>query len=156
MRRRVFSEVGDFWHSPKAADWDMWLRIAARYPIGLVAHPLARYRIHHKMITAGQSWEMAYNACITVIERAITLNPERLEPLRDKAIACLCIRTGRILSGMGRLKEARSMFARAIQYWPVIPQAYLFWVTTLLGGKILGKLIQINRLRRRALVSWTR
>lgn len=47
FRREVLDEVGRFDPSIKYADdYDLWLRIASRYPIGYVDCPLARYRWH--------------------------------------------------------------------------------------------------------------
>ena len=47
IRREVLSKVGGF--DPKyviAQDYDLWLRIAERYPIDFIEEPLAKYRIH--------------------------------------------------------------------------------------------------------------
>jgi hypothetical protein len=45
--RTVFDEVGGFDERlSTAADWDLYCRIAARYPIGFIPEVLLRYRIH--------------------------------------------------------------------------------------------------------------
>ncbi len=45
--RHVFDRVGYFDEAERAADdWDMWLRIAARFPVAAVDEVVARYRVH--------------------------------------------------------------------------------------------------------------
>lgn len=47
VKREVFESVGGF--DPllsTAADWDMWIRIASRYPVGYIDEPLFKYRKH--------------------------------------------------------------------------------------------------------------
>lgn len=47
VRHDVFTEVGGY--DPRmsqSADWDLWLRLAARGPFDLVSEPLVRYRVH--------------------------------------------------------------------------------------------------------------
>lgn len=145
IRREIFEEVGDFWPSPKATDWDMWLRIAACYPVGLVDKPLARYRIHQKMITKDQSWETKHYTCVAVIERAVARNPNKLASLKSRAMANQCIVTGQYLLGQGDRFQARRMFVQAIHHSSLAPQVYLFLGVTFLGNKILKKLIKIYR-----------
>ncbi|MBN2304804.1 MAG: glycosyltransferase [Anaerolineae bacterium] len=46
IRRQAVLDVGGFSQQLRAAeDWDMWLRLAARYPFGVVNEPLALYRM---------------------------------------------------------------------------------------------------------------
>lgn len=57
MPRKVIQEVGGFDASLSVScDWDLYLRIALRYPVGFVAGPLLKYRLHganmHKNIRA--------------------------------------------------------------------------------------------------------
>ncbi|HEV2720211.1 MAG TPA: glycosyltransferase family A protein [Thermoanaerobaculia bacterium] len=45
--KAVAEEIGGFDPSlPRSEDWDFCYRIAARYPVGYVAEPLVRYRLH--------------------------------------------------------------------------------------------------------------
>ncbi len=45
IKREVLRSVGVFDEALAYEDWDMWLRIADRFPIGFVPERLARYRI---------------------------------------------------------------------------------------------------------------
>ena len=45
----IFDKVGEFDESPSllfGEDWEMWLRIAASYPLGVVHKTLALHRLH--------------------------------------------------------------------------------------------------------------
>ena len=47
VRRAVYEDLGGFDDRLVCAeDWEMWVRIAARYPVWYEAEPLARYRMH--------------------------------------------------------------------------------------------------------------
>jgi GT2 family glycosyltransferase len=52
FRRRSVDEVGLFDESLKAvADWELWLRIADKWPVFCIPEPLALYRIHSNNTT---------------------------------------------------------------------------------------------------------
>jgi hypothetical protein len=57
VRRAAFEEVRGFDESMStSADWDLYYRIACRYPVGFVPEILVRYRVHgsnmHKNVSA--------------------------------------------------------------------------------------------------------
>jgi glycosyltransferase involved in cell wall biosynthesis len=52
MRRHCIEEVGGFdQRFAPTDDWDLWLRIARRYPLGFMDEVTARYRVHHEMVS---------------------------------------------------------------------------------------------------------
>lgn len=52
IRRTCFDEVGVFDESlSPAADWDMWIRIAAQYPFAVVKEVLVHYRQHNSSMS---------------------------------------------------------------------------------------------------------
>lgn len=53
VRREVYEQLGGFdYRLPTCAeDWEMWVRIAAKYPIWYEVEPLALYRQHSRSIT---------------------------------------------------------------------------------------------------------
>jgi hypothetical protein len=63
-----------------AADWDMWLRLAARYHFVAVPSPQILYRVSASSMTA-HVWRQEA-ACLQVIERAFTQAPESLQHLK--------------------------------------------------------------------------
>lgn len=145
IHRSVFNKVGLFWPTPKLTDWDMMLRIAADYPIKLIPDVLARFRLHRSRVTESLSGEQAYGAGLAVIERAVSRHPERLSPLKNRALTQLCLSTGRMLARDNHLMEARKMFTRAIQFTPTNPVLYSYWLGSLLGGPVLETAIKVRR-----------
>ena len=85
VRREAFNEVGVFdeFVSP-AEDWDMWLRLAARYHFVAVPSPQVLYRVYSNSLSANV-WKMEA-ACLQVIERAFQQVPKSLEPLKKYSL----------------------------------------------------------------------
>jgi GT2 family glycosyltransferase len=53
VRRQVYERLGGFDHRLSyGEDWEMWVRIAASYPVAYVPEPLALYRVHSTSSTA--------------------------------------------------------------------------------------------------------
>ncbi|SRR6266550_51023 len=158
IRRDVFDDVGmlDETLVPCGEDWDLWLRIAARYPVGVVRLPLARYRVRRGSMSGVLNYEVGFQRFLTVIERAAAQHPERLGPLRNRARANLCIGTGMTLGRSGILLEARKMFAQAIQLRPAAVEAYVYWLGCLTGPRVLNAAIRLRRwVRRKRTLGWT-
>lgn len=85
MRRSCLGEVGVFDETLLGAgDWDMWLRIAARWPVICVPEPLALYRVHQTNTTnvIFKNRDM-YREHQRVLDKAAQLAP--YEPL-DKGL----------------------------------------------------------------------
>jgi glycosyltransferase involved in cell wall biosynthesis len=51
VRREVYERVGGFFGVTYGEDWEMWVRIASRYPIAYTPEVLAEYRIHAASIS---------------------------------------------------------------------------------------------------------
>lgn len=51
VRRTVYEELGGFYGVHYGEDWEMWLRISARYPVGYLPDALAEYRKHSNSIS---------------------------------------------------------------------------------------------------------
>lgn len=91
VRRRVYEEVGGFHPLLRCAeDWEMWVRIAARYPIAHLRAPLAVYRTHDASNTGRNircAADVAYNGL------AIELIAKHLPPGIADAVASQARRT---------------------------------------------------------------
>jgi cellulose synthase/poly-beta-1,6-N-acetylglucosamine synthase-like glycosyltransferase len=164
VRRDVFDEVGPFdcaghlgdpmnsgcatpgrWSRPWCTDWDMWLRIAARYPVRRDPETLAGYRIHDTMMSQYQSAMAMHQYRVATIERAVAFAPFVYGPARHRALAAQSFRMGRMLTEQRELLGARGMFLEAIRYSPGRVDAYLYLLATLLGNRVLSSLAELKR-----------
>lgn len=58
VRRACFESVGLFDETmPLGQDWDMWIRIVRRFPVGIVEKPLILFMRHGSSLTAGKVME---------------------------------------------------------------------------------------------------
>lgn len=90
VRREVFDAVGLFQEDPLrkwGEDWDLWLRIAARYQVGWIAEPLARIRVHAGSLTYQEDELISLRNHLEVIERACAFAPDVYEPERQSAVS---------------------------------------------------------------------
>ena len=72
VRRECFNTVGLFEETmPLGQDWDMWIRIAHRYPIGCLAEPLILFTRHSTSLTSGKLMER-YNSNLRIQSRYIS------------------------------------------------------------------------------------
>ncbi|MEQ9670966.1 glycosyltransferase [Coleofasciculus sp. G2-EDA-02] len=83
---KAFAEVGGFDQSLNAVeDWDMWLRLAARYEFVCVPSPQILYRISPNSMST-DVWKME-TASLLVIEKAFAQSPEPLDYLKRQVLA---------------------------------------------------------------------
>ncbi|MES2999084.1 MAG: glycosyltransferase [Pseudomonadota bacterium] len=54
VRREIYERLGGFFGVTYGEDWEMWVRIASKYPIAYVPEPLAEYRIHEESISGAK------------------------------------------------------------------------------------------------------
>lgn len=122
LRREVLDDVGLFCEDPLlrgTEDWELWLRIAARYPYALVPQALARVRMHAGKLTSRQDPRTACLAAIDVIERAYAFAPDVYGPVYRRALSLQFHRTILALASEGRRHEAQSLLAEAARYSPL-------------------------------------
>lgn len=151
IERRVFDEVGTFDESSLhriSEDWDLWLRIAARYPIKYIDEPLVEMRQHTGRKTQTMDLDAALESRLAIINKAVERTPERLGDLHDVARADLYVRIGRKWMSRGNRPRARTMFKTALQHQPTHLQAWLFGSSVFLPRavlRILGRLRAVYR-----------
>lgn len=122
VRREVYERLGGF--DPRirgyGEDWEMWVRIASRYPVFYEVEPLAVYRIRRDSLS-GRSVPSGAHA--DDMRRVIELNREHLPPDRADALsraaarnfALACLRRGhRFLKG-GRRRAALVQIREALR-----------------------------------------
>ncbi len=148
VRRDLFEQVGFFDDAPEARigeDWDMWLRIAARYPLGVVREKLATIRLHPDSMLARSSLAEKARALQKVVERAAAREPERLGRLERRASATIWYGAGVQSVRARRFDEARSYFRQTLRYrpWGLGALAYLLLFS--LGPDIAAAVLRIKR-----------
>ncbi len=114
VSRRVLEGVGAFDESPDLApveDWDLWLRIAARYPLACERERLATLRLHGDSFLASTPLSRRVLSIENVVARAYAREPVRLGPLRRVRAAQFLFRGRRRgLSSTSRIGGSRFFF----------------------------------------------
>lgn len=85
IRKQAFTEVGSFDKSlGNAADWDMWLRLAARYHFVAVPLPQVLYRQSSQSMSS--KIDLLASECLKVIERGYARAPESIQYLKKQSL----------------------------------------------------------------------
>jgi len=126
VRRRCFEECGGFDESlPLAQDWEMWLRIAARWEVSVVAAPLAIYRLHGAQRSRSQAEMRTWEA--EVLRRELSrgnLGGAWLRGAARRRLAWAHYRLGLLLAREGEAERAIEELRRAMALFPYQP---LIW-----------------------------
>lgn len=117
VRREVYEHLGGFddrlsW----TEDWEMWVRIAAHYPVWYDPSPLAVYRVHPASSTGRKA---RTGETVQDIRRAIEINREHLGALpperRDRAT-----RIAQRENALGVIRRARRMLSTGDLWAPLV------------------------------------
>jgi len=85
IRRQALIEVGSFDESlAHGEDWELWLRLAARYEFVAVSSPQILYRISSKSASF-DVWKMEAGS-LQIIEKAYAIAPESLQHLKRQSL----------------------------------------------------------------------
>src|SRR5919199_3452363 len=117
IRKQAFSEVGTFDESLRAAeDWDMWLRLAARYHFVGVPSPQILYRQSSHSMSCNIYRQEA--SSLEVIKRGFTMAPESLQRLKKRSLSNIYkYLTFKALEGYPRRRKG---LVAARLFWQVI------------------------------------
>ncbi|MEH1806175.1 glycosyltransferase family 2 protein [Nostoc sp.] len=122
VRRQCFDTCGVFDRNLRSfvEDWDMWLRIASRYPFKVMKEPLVYYRQHST--SASKNWEAMARSFEIVIEKAFSAAPPELQYLKNRSygFANLCLAWKPLQSRAQDWKIAASFRAKALSHYPWI------------------------------------
>ena len=146
VRRAVYEDVGGFDArlDGYGEDWEMWVRIAARYPVWYEPEPLAVYRVHSSSLSAGQ---LRSGQNVRQLRRAVELNRVLLPPEREQrissaaqaAIAGAALRRARRLLDGG---DMRGMWAQTKEAWRTDRSIELAARTTLLAAHLARRALR--------------
>src|SRR5690625_1599012 len=120
MRREVYADVGGFDETLRTAeDLDFHLRVAAHWPIGVVAEPLARALRGHDGLSSLDSTEDDY---IRVMERAAEAAIGRVpEALRKRALATAYVKNAEGCIWRRRYRDGWRLARKAWALGPPAP-----------------------------------
>ncbi|MBD2531228.1 glycosyltransferase family 2 protein [Nostoc flagelliforme FACHB-838] len=120
VRRSCFEVVGLFDRNLGSylEDWDMWLRMASRYPFKVVKEPLVYYR--QSSSSASRNWEAMARSFEIVIEKAFSAEASELQYLKNRSYgsANLCLAWKALQSSAQDWENAASFRAKALAYYP--------------------------------------
>jgi glycosyltransferase involved in cell wall biosynthesis len=143
VKREVYEELGAFYGVHYGEDWEMWARIASRYPFAYTPAILASYRRHENSIS-GKSFSSAQNLndlefVMKKINRFLPEHERKAALQRAKKFyAYYALRTAGVLWGKFRdSKGARMQMKKAWSMHQDISLAYQIL-------KMVGRLM-INR-----------
>jgi glycosyltransferase involved in cell wall biosynthesis len=152
VRRSVFEHVGYFNEAYEARigeDWDMWLRIAAFYPLGVVYGKLAFQRLHSESTMSSTTMKEKVRSLIGVVERVVNQDPERLSPLKHRALANVYYNAGVQLIKLGQYKDARGYFFSELKYRPLKIESWIYLLMSIMGPGLSKPFINLKQLLRK-------
>jgi|GEM_PF-1164371 len=138
--RRVFARVGVFREDPVLhlrSDHEMWLRIAARYEIGLIDEPLVRCRLHPGNSTRLENAALLLRSHLAVVRSVCAFAPDVYEPMLHRALAVQYSHVAGTCVASGRPQEARFMYAAAIRCDPSFTPPYWRLLATALPPRMV-------------------
>ncbi|KYC40464.1 glycosyl transferase family A [Scytonema hofmannii PCC 7110] len=129
VRRTCFEDCGVFDKNlgSYVEDWDMWLRIASKYPFKVVKEPLVYYR--QRSNSASKNWEAMAKSFQMVIEKAFANAPIELQALKNKSYATshLCLAWKPLQSQHKDYKKSIYFLKLALAYYPQIRFGKEYW-----------------------------
>ena len=135
--KRVVEEVGGFreFGDGHAEDWDLWLRVASRHPIGYLSE-LLTFLQHAPQI----EHESTYSALQRVIDGSHELCAHACHLHRSSPARCIAERRyalhnewARMRLQAGNRRGAREQLAHALRFSPWHPQTAAVYVSTFLS-----------------------
>jgi glycosyltransferase involved in cell wall biosynthesis len=148
VRRKVFDEVGFFDERPEARigeDWDMWLRIAARYPLGVIPEALAAIRLHATSMIALASIAERTDGLERVVNRAVEREPTSLAALKNRALENIYYSAGVQLYREGRFRQARGQFLRGLRHRGSHVEGWAYVILSALAPGISRAVVWVKR-----------
>lgn len=142
VRRACFEDVGDFDRhlDSYVEDWDMWLRVAKKYPFTVVKESLVYNRKYSGSLST--RWKKMAQSFPKVIEKAFKSAPSELRHLRNRsyAHANLCLAWKVIQSKHKDFNAAVSFWRKAFVCYPriVFFQSFINMGIVLLLLSLLG------------------
>lgn len=146
IRRKVFDEVGYFDESVVSPDdWEMWLRIAARYKFAFVREPLAMYRVHAS-IAGSKHYDLYEMEMLAFFEKAAKIYSRQLGSLRRLRLSTFKESMGWRLVERGNRHVGRGKLLEAIRFSPFRLRPYLLLMASFVAVGSTPESYRVSRL----------
>jgi hypothetical protein len=90
VRGQCFDRVGLFDRTLRSVeDWDMWIRIAAIYPVAVICQPLVYYRQHPSNMS--KNWRVMEQSFDRVITKAFASAPPEFQALKPQSLGSAAV-----------------------------------------------------------------
>lgn len=121
VRADAFREVGGFQKDRDlsgTADWELWLRLAARYPAGFTDHAATCIRVHHRNMSSDPAW--MERAMLAGVRHALEdpVIARRVGRHSNRVRSHMCVTIALNAYGAGRRGRAARWLLRSVQIWP--------------------------------------
>jgi glycosyltransferase involved in cell wall biosynthesis len=131
---------------PYSADWDIWLRVAARFDVGYIADTLQAYRQHRSQMSSSTTTpRAATNDLLRTIDKAFAAlapaDATRLQRLRKDARNSALLHQTRTDRSMGRVRRSWSGLLDAGRRSPrLLASGPFYWaMARLIALTVLGQ-----------------
>ena len=121
IRRETVRELGGFDETLTFGDWELWIRILARWEVGFSRRPLAMYRVH------GGNFSLAQGRRLTLERRleAVTALRRKIDAVGGRLLEPACralvdLQQSLFLFCLGDLPAARRAVASALAADPTL------------------------------------
>jgi glycosyltransferase involved in cell wall biosynthesis len=130
VKREVYERLGGFYGVEYGEDWEMWVRIAAHYPMGYTPEVLAEYRKHYSSIS-GKSFVTGQNmVCLEWVMRRIQhyLPPKNRMAVMNESRNFYAHYALRVANALWKkFKDKRGASAQALAAWNMSKDAGLLY-----------------------------
>lgn len=143
IRKSALNEIGEFDCTiDSAGEWDLYLRLAARYPFAVVPQSQVLHRVSGRAMSA--NIESHQQECLVTIERAFQQAPDSLQHLKKASLAnvykyLLC----KTLEGQPQPRKGRkalNLLWKYLRYEPQVRSQSKFILTMFLKSLITATL----------------
>lgn len=148
VKRDIFDKVGGFDESPSllfGEDWEMWLRIAASYPLGVVHKTLALHRLHPTSAMAITDPMQKMENKKKIIEEIVARYPARLGKLKFRALSHWSYGLGVTLFKQEQYFEAKAQFLKVLEHRPFHGGALTYLTMIALGPGFSKPIVRWKR-----------
>jgi hypothetical protein len=146
VRKECLDAVGSFSTDlvVDTEDWDLWLRIAARFPIYHLGEALTDYRQHQDSITQTKALLLRGDG-LTALRRALRDGPAQPKELVDAAYASIYLQSAIRFITAGQSGPARADLLLTLRHQPARLAAWPLMLATLLGDRACRTAVQFKR-----------